>query len=228
MANQPTPSSRKVLSFTLIFVAAVVLVGFVQVSRDQADERTALQMILADLVTDSAEMTAMINRGHRTENAVMWVLRNPDLPQDSIMTGMMTLFYYTSYQQVRAGYDNLLNAGRLTVISNPELLQSLVRYYEVTHPYMWEFYDMYMKIYGEFKETTAPYIFMDAEPEGEAFRTSFRMEWVRPWSEMRSDPHFRYKLGEIGGAGSQFAYRLEPALERNGEIRAAIQAELGM
>jgi hypothetical protein len=102
-------------------------VGFVQVSVDQADERTALQMILVDLETDSVEMAAMINRGHRSENAVMWVLRNQDLPQDSILTGMMTLFYYTSYQQVRAGYDNLLNAGRLTVISNPELLQSLVR-----------------------------------------------------------------------------------------------------
>lgn len=228
MADQPTPSFRKGLSFALVFIAVVVLVGFVQVSGDQADERTALQMILADLVTDSAKMTAMINRGHIAENAVMLVLRNQDLPQDSIMTGLTPLFYYTSYQQVRAGYDNLLYAGRLTVISNPELLQSLVRYYEVTHPYMWEFYDMYMKIYGEFKETTAPYIFMEVEPEGEALRTSFRMEWVRPWSEMRSDPHFRYKLGEIGAAGSQFAYRLEPVLERNREIRAAIQAELGM
>ena len=45
---------------------------------------------------------------------------------------------------------------------------------------------------------------------------------------MNSDPYFRYKLSEIGAAGSQFAFRLEPVLERNGELRAAIQAELGM
>jgi hypothetical protein len=103
-----------------------------------------------------------------------------------------------------------------------------VRYYEVTHPYMWEFYEMYMEVYREFKETTGPYIFTDVEPEGDTFRTSFRMEWVRPWSEMQADPHFRYKLTEIAAAGSQFAFRLEPVLEGNGELRAAIQEELGM
>jgi hypothetical protein len=228
MADQPSSPGRKGLSFALVLMAVVVLVGFAQVSRDQADERTALQMILADLETDSAEMTAVLNRGHTAERAVMWVLRNQDLPQDSIMRGLVPLFYYTSYQQLRTGYLNLLNAGRLTVISDPELRQRLVNYYEVTHPYMWEFYTMYMKIYGEFKETTAPYIFTEVEPEGETFRTSFRMEWVRPWSEMRSDPQFRYKLSEIGAAGSQFAFRLEPVLETNGELRTAIRAELGM
>jgi hypothetical protein len=228
MADQPPPPVRKGLSFGLAFLAMAVFVGFLQVSRDLADERTALQMILADLETDSAEMTAMLNRGHTAERAVMWTLRNQDLPPDSIMRGLVPLFYYTSYQQVKAGYLNLLNAGRLTVISNSELRQRLVDYYEVTHPYMWEFYTMYMKIYGEFKETTAPFIFTEVEPEGEAFRTSFRMEWVRPWSEMRSDPHFRYKLSEIGAAGSQFAFRLEPVLETNGELRTAIRAELGM
>jgi hypothetical protein len=93
---------------------------------------------------------------------------------------------------------------------------------------MWEFYDGYMHTYVEFKETTAPYLFMEVEPEGETFRTNFRMEWVRPWCEMKSDPHFRYKLTELAASGSQFAYRLEPALERNGELRAAIQVELGM
>jgi hypothetical protein len=209
-------------------MAAVMVVGFVQVSMDQADERTALQMILADLETDSVEMAAMLNRGRIADSNVLWTLRNMDAEPDSIMTRLVRLFYYTSYQQVRAGYDNLLNAGRLTVISDPDLRQSLVRYYQVTHPYMWEFYDMYMDIYREFKETTAPYIVFDVEPEGETFRTSFRTEWVRPWSEMRSDPHFRYKLAELGGAGAQFAFRLGPALERNAELRAAIQAELGM
>ncbi|MGD2120709.1 MAG: hypothetical protein PVJ76_03150 [Gemmatimonadota bacterium] len=228
MAEKPSPSFRNGLSIGLVLMAVVVLVGFVQVSRDQADERTALQMILTDLETDSVEMAAMLNRGHTAERAVMWILRNQDMPQDSIMSGLTPLFYYTSYQQVRAGYDNLLNAGRLTVISSSELRQELVRYYEVTHPYMREFYDGYMKTYGEFKETTAPYIFTEVEPEGETFRTSFRMEWVRPWSEMKSDPHFRYKLMEIGASGSQFAFRLEPVLERNAELRAAIRGELGM
>jgi len=228
MADQPSPPFRKGLSLGLALMAIVMFVGFVQVSRDQADERTALQMILADLETDSVEMAAMINRGHTAERAVMWVLRNQDMPQDSIMNGLVPLFYYTSYQQVRAGYDNLLNAGRLTVISNPELRERLVHYYEVIHPYMWEFYDGYMKTYVEFKETTAPYIFTEVEPEGETFRTSWRMEWVRPWSEMRANPDFRYKLTEIAASGSQFAFRLEPVLEGNGELRAAIQAELGM
>jgi hypothetical protein len=228
MADHRTPSFRKGFSFVLALMAVVIVLGFVQVSVDQADESTALQMILADLQTDSVEMTAMINRGHTAERAVLWTLRNQDLPQDSIMGGLVPLFYYTSYQQVRAGYQNLLNAGRLSVIGNAELRQSLVDYYEVTHPYMWEFYAMYMKIYGEFKESTAPYLFTEVEPEGETFRTAFRMEWVRPWTEMKSDPYFRYKLSEIAAAGSQFAFRLEPVLERNGELRAAIRAELGM
>jgi hypothetical protein len=79
-----------------------------------------------------------------------------------------------SYSQVRAGYDNTLNAGRLTVISNLEPRQRLVRYYEVTHP------------------------------------------------------HFRYRLTELAGSGARFAFRLGPVLERSAELRAAIQAELGM
>jgi hypothetical protein len=208
-------------------MALVALAGFVQVARDQADERTALQMILADLETDSAELTSLLNRGHTAEGAVMWTLRNLDLPPDSIMSGLTPLFYYTSYQQVRAGYLNLLNAGRLTVIGDPELRQGIVDYYEVTQPYMREFYDIYMEVYREFKETTAPYLFAEAQPEGDVFVRSFRMEWVQPWSQMKSDAHFRYKLGEIGGAGSQFAVRLGPALERNAELRAAIRGELG-
>lgn len=228
MADHRTPTFRKGFSFVLVLMGVVMVVGFVQVSVDQADERTALQMILADLQTDSAEMAGVRGRGLATDQRVLWILRNMDAPQDSIRPRLINLFYYNSYQQVRAGYDNLLNAGRLTVISDPELRQSLVRYYEVTHPYMWEFYDMYMEIYKEFKESTAPFIVFDVEPEGETFRTSFRTEWVRPWSEMRADQHFRYKLTEIGGAGAQFSYRLESVLERNGELRAAIQAELGM
>ncbi len=228
MADQPTSSFRKGFSFVLILLPVVAVLGFVRVSVDQADERAALQMILADLETDSVEMTGVRNRGRATDRRVLWILRNQDAHPDSVKPRIINLFYYSSYQQVRVGYDNLLNAGRLTVISDPELRQSLVRYYEVTHPYMWEFYDMYMKVYREFKETTAPYIVIDAEPEGETFRTSFRSEWVRPWSEMRSDPHFRYKLTEIGLGGAQFSYRLDSVLEENGGLRAAIQAELGM
>ncbi|MBT8396683.1 MAG: hypothetical protein HKO65_16455 [Gemmatimonadetes bacterium] len=228
MPEQSTSSFLKGFSFVMVMLAVVLVVGFVQVSVDQADERTALQMILADLETDSVEMTAVRNRGQATDERVLWILRNMDAPQDSIRPRLMNLFYYTSYQQVRTGYDNLLNAGRLTVITHPELRQELVRYYEVTHPYMWEFYEMYMTVYREFKETTAPYLFMGAEREGEALRTSYTMEWVRPWSEMKSDPHFRYKLSEIGVGGSQFAFRLDSVLETNAELRATIQAEMGM
>lgn len=228
MAHQSRTSVPKALPFFLALTFLAVGVGFVQTAHDQADERTALQMILADLQTDSVELTAVLNRGHTAERAVLWTLRNMDMPQDSILAGLTPLFYYTSYQQVQAGYRNLLNAGRLTVIGDAELRQALVDYYEVTMPYMWEFYAMYMEVYREFKESTAPYIFGEAQPDGDVLVRSFRMEWVRPWSEMRSDPLFRYKLTEIGAAGSQFAVRLEPALERNAELRAAIQAELDM
>jgi hypothetical protein len=185
-------------------------------------------MILADLETDSSRMTAFQNRGRSTDQRVLWILRNLDAPQDSIQPRIINLFYYSSYQQARAGYDNLLNAGRLTVISDPDFRQDLVQYYEVAHPYMWEFYTMYMEVYREFKETTAPYIATGAQPEGDTFRNSFTVDWIRPWSDMRDDVHFRYKLTELGASGSQFAIRLEPVLERNGELRAAIRAELGM
>ena len=230
MADHRFPPFRKGFSFVLVLLAVVIVFGFVQVPADQADERTALQMILADLQTDSAELTALLNRGHNTERAVLWMLRNldRDLPADTVIRGLSPLFYYTSYQQVKAGYLNLLNAGRLTVISSPDLRKSVVDYFEQTQPYMWEFYDMYMGIYKEFKETTAPYILMMADPEGDVFVQNFRMEMARPWSEMKTDFHFHYKLAEIGAAGSQFAVRLAPALERNAELRGAVRAELGM
>jgi hypothetical protein len=228
MADQPSLSFKKGLSFVVVMLAVVTVVGFVQVSVDQADERTALQMILADLETDSVEMTGVRNRGRSTDERVLWILQNLDAPQDSVRPRIINLFYYFSYQQARAGYENLLNAGRLTVISNPELRQRLVRYYELTHPYVWEFYDMYMNTYEEFKVTTAPFIGFGADPEGETYRTSYRVEWVRPWSEMKSDADFRFQLAEMGGVGAQFSYRMDGVLARNGELRAAIQAELGL
>lgn len=230
MANQSDSRPRRGFPIVLSVLAVVLVFGFVRVRVDQADETTALQMILADLETDSAELTSLLNRGHTSERSVLYALRavDRDLPADSVIRGLTPLFYYTSYQQVRAGYLNLLNAGRLTVIGDPELRQGVVDYYEQLQPYMKEFYDMYMVIYREFKESTAPYFNTMAEPEGDVFVQSFRMEMVRPWSEMKADSHFLYKLSEIGAAGSQFAVRLGPALERNAELRAAVRGELGM
>jgi hypothetical protein len=229
MSDDRTPSTKRGIQFVLVLMAVIMALGFVQVTGDRADERTALQMILADLETDSAELTAQLNRGHTTETAVMWVLRNIDreLPVDSVIAGISPLFYYTAYEQVQAGYLNLLYAGRLTVIRDPDLRQGVVDYFEQTHPYMWQFHAMYMDIYKEFKETTAPYIRFVPEPEGEVFVQSFHTEMVRPWEEMKADTDFRYKLEEIGAAGSQFGIRLGPALERNAELRAAIRQELG-
>jgi hypothetical protein len=221
---------RTSIQFFLVLVAVVVVLGFVQATGDRADERTALQMILADLETDSVELTAQLNRGHTTERAVLWILRNLDRepPVDSVIRGLSPLYYYTAYEQVRAGYLNLLYAGRLTVIRNPELRQGVVAYFERTHPYMWQFYAMYMDIYREFKETTAPYIRFVPEPEGEVLAQNFHVEMVRPWAEMKADTDFLYKMEELGGTGSQFGVRLGPALERNAELRVAIRQELGL
>ena len=114
------------------------------------------------------------------------------------------------------------------MISNPELRQSVVDYFERTHPYMWQFQAMYMDNYREFKETTAPYIRFVPEPEGEVLVQSFHTELVRPWAEMRADIDFLYKAEELGAIGSQFGVRLGPALERNAELRGATRQELGM
>ena len=230
MDEKRITSARVGTQFVLVLMAVVFLVGFIQVSGDRADERTALQMILADLETDSVELTAQLNRGHRTERGAMWILRNidRDVPVDSVIGGLTPLFYYTAYEQVQAGYLNLLYAGRLTVISDPELRQGVVDYFERTHPYMWQFYALYMDIYKEFKETTAPYMRFVPEPEGDVFVQNFHTEMVRPWNEMKVDTRFLYKLEELGAAGSQFGIRLGPALERNAELRAAIRQELGM
>jgi hypothetical protein len=211
-------------------MAAVLVAGFLQANADLADERTALQMILSDLETDSVELTAQLSRGHRTEQAVLWLLRNinRDVPVDSVLGGMSTLFYYTSYEQVRVGYLNLLNAGRLTVIRDGDLRQDVVDYYELTQPYMWQFHEKYMVSYKELNDITKPYIRMIPEPEGDIFNQNFHMEMVRPWAEMKADYRFLAGLENIGAVGSQFGIRLGPALEHNAELRSAIRAELGM
>jgi hypothetical protein len=71
MAGQLSFSFRKGLSFFAVMLAFVMVVGFVQVSMDQADERTALQMILSDLETDSVEMAAMLNRSRIADANVL-------------------------------------------------------------------------------------------------------------------------------------------------------------
>lgn len=230
MTDQRVPSFRTGAVLVLLLVGALAAVGFVQANSDLADERTALEMIHSDLERDSAELAAMLNRGHRTERWVMWILRNleSDLPEDSIMGGLIPLFYYSNYEQMRAGYMNLLNAGRLTVISDPGLRQSVVDYFEYANPFMWQFFEMYMKVYQEFKETTAPYIRSLPDGDGDVFVQNFRVEFTRPWDEMKTDPHFIYKMTELGAVGSQWAVRIGPVLERNAELRTAIEEELGM
>lgn len=229
MADQHKPSIRRSLQLVSVLAVAVLAVGFVQTRSDLADERAALQMILADLETDSVELTAQLNRGHTAERSVMWVLRNleREMPVDTVLRGLMPLFYYTSYEQVEAGYRNLLNAGRLTVIRNPELRRSVVDYFERSHPYMWQFHEMYMKVYQEFKETTGQYVHMMPDPEGDVFAQNFHVDMVRPWAEMKADEEFLYKMTELGGIGSQFGIRIGQVLERNAELRGAIQEELG-
>lgn len=230
MAEKRSVSMPVIFQFTLVMLVAVLALGFVQTTTDQADERTALQMILSDLERDSVELTAQLSRGHRTEAAVMSLLRSQDRdpPIDSVIGTMVSLFYFTAYEQLKAGYLNLLNAGRLTVISDADLRQSVVDYFEITHPYMWRFHEIYMDLYWALKEATAPYMRMVPEPEGDVFVQSFRVEMARPWAEMMADPMVLFYLEQIGGAGSQYAVRLAPALERNAELRAAILGELGM
>jgi hypothetical protein len=225
MDNKSIPWIRIAVEFIVVLAGLTFALLFVDWREDRSAESLALQEIVADLEADSVELAAQFNRTQRTQEAVLWILRNREsnLPGDSIFRRTNILNYYTSYEQVSAGYRGLRESGRLSIIRDPELRRQLIQYYEITQPYMKQFYDMYMVAYKEFGEAAAPYVRLVPNPTGDVFVQNFEPHYVRPWREANADYRYIHKVEMIGAIASQFGIRVEPVLATNSELRAAVR-----
>ncbi len=195
---------------------------------DRADERLALEEIADDLATDSVELAAQLGKTLSTDQAVLWLLRHlgEDLPNDSVMAHYSPLHFYASYEQVRSGFAGLRDAGRLSIIQDATLRRDLVQYYEVTQPYMTQFYEMYMHTYTNLRDASAPHLRMVPDSVGDTFRSSFSFRFERPWREVSSDKSLVYRIEMMGHLASVFALRIGPALEANSHLRGRIHGTL--
>ena len=229
MDSRPSFWTRMGVEFVVVLAGVCLALLFIEWREDRADGKEALQEILADLEADSVGLAGQIRMTSRTEERVLWLLRNrdSDLPGDSIFRGTGILNYYSHYEQVTAGYEGLKGSGRLSIVRDPELRRQLIRYYENTQPYMMEFHDMYMRAHWDFSEAQAGYVRIVPDPTGEVLNQNFEFHYVRPWSEANADDLFMRRIELMGAIASQFGIRLEPALASNAELRAAIQEALG-
>jgi hypothetical protein len=216
------------MEFVVVLVGLTLALFFVDWREDRSDESVALQEILADLEADSVELAIQFRNSRRSEEAVLWVLRNRDseLPGDSIFTRTQILNYGTSYELVNAGYHGLRETGRLGIIRDWELRRQLVYYFEVTQPYMMWFHESYMKAYWEFGAAQAPYVRIVPDETGDVLNQGFSFQYVRPWREANADHVYIRSIELMGTTASQFGIRLETTLASNAELRAALRDAL--
>jgi hypothetical protein len=195
---------------------------------DRSDERVALEEILRDLETDSLELAAQYGRMRVTERSSLWLLRHAsgDPPVDSIIRRTSSLFFFNPYRQVSSGYGSLRDSGRLSIILDTELRRSIVEYFEVSQPYVKQYYDMYMLIYREWKESSAPHVRFVPPSTGNILIDGLEIRFTRSWGAMNADPEYINKIEEIGATASQFRINLETILARSGALRASIRRAL--
>lgn len=189
---------------------------------DRDAERAALEEILRDLEADSAELASQRRRMRHQNDAALWAQANfgVDVPQDSALIHYFRLFTYALYQPVRSGYLGLRDSGDLTLILDRDLRQGVVRYYEVTQPYMLQFDSRYWPTRDAFVEVATRDILLVGDTSAEEiFPSGFSYEFRRPWREFSRGFEFRNRLMHLGAYASNWGVRIDQVLERNRELR---------
>lgn len=85
---------------------------------------------------------------------------------------------------------------------------------------------MFMAVYREWKEASAPLVRMVPPEEGDVFLVGVRIQFVGSWGEVGTEYQFLQKTEEIGAVASQFAIRIDELQQRNNDLRAAIREAL--
>jgi hypothetical protein len=196
---------------------------------DRQFERAALVEILRDLEADSAALAAQRRRMRLQNDAALWAQGHfgMEVPGDSALNTVRSLWYFTRYQAVRSGYVGLRDSGQMSLIVDLALRQGVVHYYEVNQPYMLQFSDYYWQLRDRFTESLFEDVLLVGDTAAEEiFPSGFDLELRRPWREFSDEIEFKNRLMAFGGFASNWGVRIEEVQEANRTLRALIQAQL--
>jgi hypothetical protein len=231
MASTKVPWSRITAEFIAILAGVTLALlsdDWREYRGDREDERLALQEITSDLETDSVQLADLQEGMQRTEQAVLWMLRNLSAPllEDSVIRGVSPAWSDLEYEQVRSGYGALMNSGKLSIIRDPQIRRGMVEYYEGTQPYMRQRYEAYMTVLDEVYDAWGAHIGAVPDSTGDVFREAVNTTLLHSWEEISRDNRLVFKMTQIGSWASGFALRVPPVLKANSDLRALIKEKL--
>jgi len=227
------PWRRPLFEFVAIF-AGVSLGLLADDWRDHRnnlrDEVTALELIHADLVSDTSELSFALSPPRRHERAVYWLVHrwdDPSAPVDSIQAALRTFMFLNSYQFRNAAFTSLKEADRLSLIRNDTLRAQVVQYFEEVQVNVDQFLTV---LFAEREKTWAllsPYVRWPKPTDPDtAWPLSGPLMLVAPWSEVRSNNSLANAVSALGAVATLSRQIGDRAIEQNEALRLAIEAEL--
>lgn len=229
------PWVRLVAEFGVIFLGVTLSLladDWRQSRTDRADERMALEELLADLEADSADMGGLRGGAEGDAKAALWIyqgLGENDVDPDSLSANLRTIYNWYVYSATRATYAGLRSTGRLTLIQDDQLRRKVTTYYEERQPLITGFYETSGDVWRTLREAFARDVEWNLGERAETFSSGaayIRMRLKRPWSEMPTDPLLRHHLEIFGILAEVIAMTSAQVLGENADLRASIQHAL--
>jgi hypothetical protein len=186
--------------------------------------------ISQDLTRDSTELQSLLTQMESWDAASLWANRNDgqtSMPRDSVFRYLRRFGIISFYQPVRSGYLSIRDAGLLHLLSDDDVRRGIVDYYEISQPYIEQFFGMVFDGWDRWYRISAPHIDWVAPEDSESMWVTVRNGVVTStWAEILADDSMRAHMDWAGLIGGNTASRIRQALDRNSALRKAISEYL--
>ena len=230
------PWVRLVAEFGVIFLG--VTVGLLaddwrQSREDRADERSALEEMLADLEADAEGISAFAGEMRDDDINAFWIrmrLGRADVSVDRAATAIRRIFNNYTYSPPRATYAGLRSTGRLVLIQDDAIRRRVTRYYEEEQDRLIWYYQAHNDYWRGFREAVGQDWVLEY-PEDQRDYTpregiGFGLRLQMPWAEFPTDPKALYYLDEMGVIATVARGNAASVLESNFELQELIRGHL--
>jgi len=240
MSESPRIWRRGVAEFLAIFLG--VTLSFVaddwrEDLRDRQEAERVLAGIAADLEYDLVSLRGKIRLDGASLGVERWLLENwerEDLPSDSIEAAWIQVLNVSSYSPIRSEYESASSAGRLQLIENAALRETIVRHYET-----WQSHQQVQNrnqlefVFELWRQSRAHFRFEGFDdpsqwvPElGEMREAFLPVELIGDWSATRRDAVLHGALAESMLVRRMHHYQLRAFARDTESLRAEILSEI--
>ena len=225
------PWLRLLAEFAAIFAGvslSLLADDWRQYRADRAQEVELLLGLQSDLVADSADLVPVRRRGERwNQGAVRLRLRmesSEELPPDSVYSYVEPVVWRNTYQPVTSTYASLKAGGLMTLIRDVELRRLVSKYYEVDQPAAVANYDVAIAA----NDNLRSYALWEV-PLSDSLSRYFpitELRLTRDWAGITGNAGFKGSIFTLGTVGGDMANTFGRLLDKNAELRGAIDEAL--